>query len=134
MDVPELAGAVVGLIVPYLQRAADKLTDHAVDGAMKKVAQLYRTLRDRLRPGSYEANQLAGVEERPDSEGRSAALRGALAEYLAAEPELAGELARLVEEARVAGATVHAADSGITAGGDVDIRAGGDVVGRDKTS
>lgn len=132
MDVSGLAGAVVGLIVPYLQQAAGKFADGVVDGAVAKVRQLYQTLRSRLRPGSYEANQLAGVEERPDSQSRSDSLRTALAEYLADNPELAGELARLVAEARQAGVSVRAVDSGITAGGDVHIRAGGDVTGRDK--
>ena len=94
------------------------------------VERLFRTVKARLQPGSYEAGQLQAVEDKPGSLARQQSLVGAAAEYLAEHPELAGELEQLVSRAQQAGARVLAISSGITAS-NVNIRAGGNVVGRD---
>jgi hypothetical protein len=136
MDPVTLATTIVGLLAPYLrqigEKLADTLTDRAADAAQGVVQRLYQTLKARLRPGSYEAGQLEGVAAKPDSPARQQALAGSLAEYLAEHPDLAAELAGLVAEAQQAGAQVQAIQSGITAGGNVTIRAGGDITGRDR--
>jgi hypothetical protein len=136
MDPITLATTVVGLLAPFLRRAGDKLAgglaDRAADAAQALVGRLYRTLKGRLRPGSYEAAQLEGVEAKPDSPTRQQALAAALAEFLAEHPEVAAELEPLAVEAQQAGAQVQAIESGITAGGNVDLHAGGDITGRDR--
>ncbi len=129
-----LAAATVSLLVPLLQRlggrVADRASDALADAAVPAVKRLYQTLKERLRPGSYAGNQLQGVEERPDSEGRQQALRTALAEELAADQELAAQVERLVDEARAAGAHINARDAGVVAGRDVH-QHGQYVAGRD---
>jgi hypothetical protein len=136
MDPVTLATTVVGLLAPYLLKAgekvADTLTDRAADATPGVVARLYRTLKERLRPGSYEASQLEGVEAKPDSPARQQALAATLAEFLAEHPEVAAELEPLAVEAQQAGAQVQAIQSGITAGGNINLHAGGDITGRDR--
>jgi hypothetical protein len=138
MDPVTLATTVVGLLAPYLLKVGEKvagtLTDRAADAAPGVVERLYRTLKSRLRPGSYEATQLEGVEAKPDSPARQQALATTLAEFLAEHPEVAAELEPLAVEAQQAGAQVQAIQSGITAGGNISIHAGGDVVGRDASA
>jgi hypothetical protein len=129
-----LAAMTVTLLVPFLQRIGERVADHAsdalADAAVPAVKRLYQTLKAKLSPGSYAANQLQGVEERPDSEGRQQALATALAEALAADQELAAQVERLVDEARAAGAQVNARDAGVVAGRDVH-QHGQYVAGRD---
>jgi hypothetical protein len=60
------------------------------------VQRLYHTLRAHLRAGSYEAGQLEGVEDKPDSPARQQALAATLAEYLAAHP--GGRVLLMVEK------------------------------------
>jgi hypothetical protein len=136
MDPVTLATTVVGLLAPYLLKVGEKvagtLTDRAADAAQGVVQRLYQTLKARLRPGSHEAGQLEGVEAKPDSPARQQALAATLAEFLAEHPEVAAELEPLAVEAQQAGAQVQAIESGITAGGNVNLHAGGDITGRDR--
>lgn len=129
-----LAAAAVSLLAPFLQRlggrVAEDASDALADAALPVVKRLYQTVKARLLPGSYAGNQLEGVEKRPDSEGRQQALRTALAEELAADPELAAQVERLVSEAQAAGVQVIASDAGVVAGRDVHQR-GQYVAGRD---
>jgi hypothetical protein len=140
MDSAALAATVVGLIAPYLLQLGHKVTatltdrvaGQAADATQAMVERLYGALKARLRPGSYEANQLEGVEAKPASPVRQQALAGALAEYLDEHPDLAAELGELVAAARQAGACVQAIGSGITAGGDISLHASGGIIGRDR--
>jgi len=129
-----LAAAAVSLLAPFLQRlggqVAEQASDALADAAVPVVKRLYQTVKAKLLPGSYAGNQLEGVEERPDSEGRQQALRTALAEELAADPEFSVQVARLVSEAQAAGVQVVANDAGAVAGRDVH-QHGQYVAGRD---
>jgi len=136
MDPITLATAAVGLLAPYLRKVGEKVAetvaDHLADTGSSVVERLYRTLKARLRPGSYEAGQLQGVEDKPESPARQQALVNSLAEFLAEHPDVAKEIEALVAEAEGAGAQVQAIESGITAGGNLNLRAGGDITGRDR--
>jgi hypothetical protein len=136
MDPVTLATTVVGLLAPYLGQLGEKvvgtLTDRAADAAPGVIERLYQTFKGRLRPGSYEAGQLEGLEAKPDSSARQQALAATLAEFLTEHPDVTAEVERLVAEAEQAGAQVQAIQSGITAGGNVSLRASGDITGRDR--
>jgi murein L,D-transpeptidase YcbB/YkuD len=130
-----LAASAVALLVPYLERVAGRVaeqaTDALADAAIPALKRLYEAVKARLRPGTYAGNQLQGVEERPDSEGRQQALRSALAEEVESDPAFAAELDRLVSQAQTAtGVRVTATDVGVIAGRDAHLR-GGYVAGRD---
>ena len=130
-----LAASAVALLVPYLQQAAGRVaeqaTDAAVDVALPALKRLYEVVKAKLRPGTYGGNQLRGMEERPDSEGRQQALRTALVEELESDPSFAAELVHVVREAQEAtGVRVSAVDAGVVAGRDARLR-GRFVAGRD---
>jgi hypothetical protein len=136
MDPVTLATTIVGLLVPYLPQLGEKvigtLTERAADATPGVIKRIYQTLKDRLGPGSYEAQQLEGVQAKPDSPARQQALAATLAEFLTDHPEAAVELEGLVAEAEQAGVQVQAVQSGITAGGNINLHAGGDITGRDR--
>jgi hypothetical protein len=124
VDPVSLAGAVVALVAPYLKRvlegSADRAAEAAADAALPAAKRLFEAVKRRLRPGSYQAAQLEGVEEMPSSEGRQAALKTALVELFESEPALITELEPLVKAAEAeAGIRITASDAGIVAGGDV---------------
>src|SRR5829696_3243867 len=106
MDPITLASAAVSLLAPYLGQLAGKVIDKAGDqlaeSALPAVKRVYEAVKARLQPGSYAGNQLQGVEERPESQGRQQALQGALAEVLEEDAGFATELERLVTQARQA--------------------------------
>ena len=68
----------------------------SAESALPAVKRVYEAVKARLRPGSYAGNQLQGVEEKPESQGRQQALQGALAEVLEEDQGFAAELERLV--------------------------------------
>jgi hypothetical protein len=132
-----LAAAAVTLLAPYLERlagrVAEQATDTIADAALPTVKRLYQTVKAKLRPGSYAGNQLQGLEERPESEGRRQAMRTALAEELESDPTFAAELERLISEAQAAGGIrITATDVGVVSGKDAHLR-GNYVAGRDMT-
>lgn len=137
MDPAALAATAVAMLLPYLHQLAGRVTERTADAlsdsGLPKVQQLYQTLKERLRPGSYAGNVLEGAEVRPDSEGRQQALGAALAEELQHDPDFAAEVERLVTQAQESGgATVSVTDSGAVAGRDL-IQRGRNVAGRDLT-
>jgi hypothetical protein len=139
MDPITLAGAAVGLLVPYLQKLAGKVADQATEqlseAALPAVKRVYQAVKARLHPGSYAGNQLAGVEEKPDSPTRQQALQGALAEVLVEDEGFAAELERLVAVARKAAgwqAQVGKVEGTAAFGGDVHQQAEY-LAGRDMT-
>jgi hypothetical protein len=139
VDAFALASDTVGLLVPYLQqlgaqaagRLSERTADHVADTVGGAVARVYRLLKDRLRPGSHELDQLTALGREPENAAYQQALTAALAEYLGKHPELAGRLGELVDEAAKANVQMQAINSGFTAGGSIRISAGGSVVGRD---
>jgi hypothetical protein len=136
MEPVTLAAVAVGLLIGFFKKAGETVADQAGEAVGQATAgavgRLYQRLRARFADDEYDSAVLRGIEERPDSEARRRSLEGTLAERLQEDPEFAAELQRLVDEAENSGAvSVKATDSGITAGGDVAVHAGGDVAGRD---
>lgn len=136
MDPVSLAGAVVALLGPYLARIAGRVADAGGDelarAALPKIGRLYEAIRRRLAPGTYEGNLLAGVEERPEHEGRRRALADALAETLERDERFASELEQLVEDARAehAGLQINRLEGPVAVGGSV-VQRGRNVAGHD---
>ena len=132
MDPVTLAGAVVGLVLPYLKRVGENLADAAADATLPAAKRLFGALKERLGGGSYQESQLEAVSERPESEGRAKALEAALVELFEERPEIARELEPFVKEAEAeAGVSFTAQDSGAVAGRDVNIQ-GKFAAGRDQ--
>jgi len=132
-----LAAAAVGLLVPYFQQAAGQVAERAgealADAGLSKVKALYARVRAKLAPGSYRGALLEGVQAEPEDPGRLEILQAELAKLIAADPQFAGELERLVADAEQAGAVrVTAIGSGMVAGRDVHQR-GRYAAGRDMT-
>ena len=67
------------------------------DAALPAIGHLYQTVKRRLAPGSYAANQLAGLEEHPDRKGRQQAFASALAEMFQENAAFAGVRLIVVE-------------------------------------
>jgi hypothetical protein len=133
MDPITLAGAALGLLTPFFKKLGEKVMDAAAGAAVDKVQALYERIRARLGGDPYDTQLLAGVEADPDSGSRQRNLRDRLQELLESDPEFRSEVEGLVADATTAGATVVTANaSGVTAGGNVAMTAGGDAVGRDK--
>lgn len=91
----------------------------AAEGAAQNVtnAVAYEALQSRFAPGPYQRAQLDGVEKKPASETRQAALRNARAEEDEAFKLL--EQLMLQANAAVSRPRVKALDSGAIADGDV---------------
>lgn len=136
----DLAAAAVALLVPFFKRLGGRLLGHAEEEAFEalrpRLEALYERVKAKLGSGTYEGVLLQGLEQEPDAAERQDNLTRAVAAAADADEEFRASLAELVEEAEAAGAAVlyvTAQDSGITAGGDVDIQAGGNVSGRDQS-
>jgi hypothetical protein len=121
-----LAGAAVGLLVPYLERlggkAAGDLSDHLAAAAVPTVRRLYLVLRGRLSKGTYAGNQLVGLEGHPERQGRQEALASVLAETLEEDATFAAKVERLVNEANAArgvNASIRNVEGPAAIGGDV---------------
>jgi hypothetical protein len=76
------------------------------DAGLSKVKALYERVRARLTLGNYRGALLRGVQAEPEDPGRQEILKAELAKLIAADPQVAGELERLVADAELAGA-VH---------------------------
>jgi hypothetical protein len=135
MDPLSLAAAAVGLLVPYFRQAAGKIAERAgerlADSTLAGLRSLYERVRAGLVPGSYRGGLLEGVQAEPDDPGLQEVLKLELAKLIAADPQFAEELERLVAHAEQAGAVrITASDSGMVAGRDVQ-QHGRYVAGRD---
>jgi hypothetical protein len=139
MEPVTLATLAVGLLVTFVKKAGEKIAERTGERAGEAgadVAQrLYALIKRRLSGEQYDAQMLAGVESDPRSTTRVKNLEAVVAEHLEKDPVFASEIEGLVTEARSQGQiSVSAEDSGMTAGGDMNLRAGGDISGRDRIS
>lgn len=137
MDPITLATVAVGMLVTFITKAGEQLADRAGERVGQATAdvtgRLYTRIKERLSRDQYDAQLLKGVENSPDSPARRKNLETGLAELLERDPAFASEVEELVNEAKASGqVAVSARDAGIVTGGDVDVRAGRDVVGRDQ--
>lgn len=132
MDPVTLAGAAIGLLVPFLKQIGEKVLDRGAEGAAGIVGDLYERIKAKFQGDRYAGQLLEGVEADPTSRSRQTNLTNQLADLLEADPDFRKEIEDLLNDAKAAGLGVTAIDAGITAGGDVYQSAGRDAVGRDK--
>ncbi len=130
MDPTQLVPAVTGFLGPLLPYLMAKTGDVAASEAIKAVGkstwQHARPLWAKLWP-KVQANDAAreaaeSLAADPHDEDARGQLRVQLKKLLAEDPELAGELARLIDHAREAGVVV-------TASGPRSVAIGGDAGG-----
>lgn len=132
----ELAVAAVALISRIFAPVTSQIADEAADAAGSKIKDLYNKIRQKFHKGSYDGNLLDGVEESPADKDRQDALAKALAKQLEADPSFHESVKGLVEsisalEGTNYQANVTARDSGFVSGRDINVKAEGDVIGRD---
>ena len=115
-------GVVVGYVAAFLARKAAGLAGRAVNDVVDaKLDQLYEVVRQRL--GGEPALTRLG-EPGGDTPRTRQRVELALQDAVEADPGLAGELERLVDELDAAGGRqVVASAGGIAVGGNVEIRA-----------
>jgi hypothetical protein len=120
--------------LPFLLKQGEQAADAAIDrlgaAAWERAQALWGRLRPKLKPSAREAAE--DVAAAPDDELARSALQLQLRKLIADDPDLARELAELVEETRRAGimadngAVVVVADrGGVAAGGDINVGRGG---------
>lgn len=101
MDPATLALTAAGLLAKKaLEAAADKAGDKAGAGAWATLGRITETIRSKFRGDPEATETLDRLEAKPDSKARTAELAEVLQPRLAADAGFAGELARLVEEAK----------------------------------
>jgi len=149
MDVTTLAKEVAVFLapfLPYLLKAGEKAAEEAGkklgSDAWEKAKALWGKMRPKVeaRPAAQEAAQ--EVAAHPRDENAQAVLRLQLKKLLTEDEALAGEVARLWEEAKAAGVTVIARGerfvaisgdvSGVYFQGEAPPHIQGDIVGRDQ--
>ncbi len=114
MDVNQIAQQATALLAPVLPYLLTKARDTAVQEAIKKVGKkawehannLWHALRPKVEasPAALEAAQ--DVATHPDDADSQAALRVQLRKILSEDPELAGEVARLLDVAKADGVAI----------------------------
>jgi hypothetical protein len=91
----------VAILAPYFaeagKTAAVKAGDAAVDGIRALASMIRRKFEDD--GDDYAKETLSRLENKPDDQGRQAALQGVIAEKAEADPAFAAEVERLVQEA-----------------------------------
>jgi hypothetical protein len=108
MDPVTLAGAAVGLMVPYIKQLTGRFSETAgeklAETAIAPLARLLSGVRTRFENNrdSYAKTQLEAVSARPENTGRQEGLRTALIEVLQEDQDFAAQLERLVAEAQQA--------------------------------
>ena len=104
MDPFTIATAVVGLLVPYLSKAAESLADKAGGAAWDKLEALFAVVKKKSTGDAYAEEALNRLEGEPQSKSRQAALAGVLAEQMEKDSSFAENLQKLISEARDSGA------------------------------
>lgn len=119
--------------LPYLVRKGEAVADKAIDTLGGAAWERARALWGKLRPGIEEKEAAREVVDAVAADPADEAARGALAfqlrVLLQANPTLAGELDRMVQDARRAG--VMADNGAVIIQGDVKADRGSVAAGRD---
>nr|BFE65244.1 hypothetical protein GCM10020063_097700 [Dactylosporangium thailandense] len=105
MDIAIIATGAVTLLAPYVRKAAEEYAGAAGQAVWEATQRLYRRLRSALTPDPAAADAMARFERAPEAE-QEAFVR-VLAARLAADPDLADQVAESIAAAKRAGATVH---------------------------
>lgn len=107
MDPATLATNAVLLIVLYLAKAGETIAEKAGqavwDSFAEKAKALYESLKAKFAGDEDAATALKQLENKPDSEGRQAALKEVLEEKIQADPTFAEMLRQLVPEVKQSG-------------------------------
>jgi hypothetical protein len=104
MDPLTIATSVVNLLIPYLSKAAESLTDKAANAAWEKLEALFAAVKAKLSGNAYAEETLKRAKEEPQSKSRQAALVGVLEEQIEHDTTFAETLRRLLSEAKDSGA------------------------------
>ena len=133
---PVSASAITSLVVVYAKHLAG-VAGEAVDGLFKEALEdTWNAIRARFRGDDQATGALVRLEEKPDNDRRRAAFEEHLEELMESDPAFRDELDALWSRAQAAHAVsgVQVSDAGAVAiGGDVNLRAGGNLAGRDLT-
>jgi hypothetical protein len=123
-------------LVPFLPRLLKKgeaLADKAIDqlgaAAWERAQALWRRLRPKVEAKEAAREAVEGVAESPDDQAARGAFQFQLRSLLQADPDLAAELERMVQEAQQAG--VMADNGAVIIHGDVRADRGAIAAGRD---
>ncbi len=122
--------------LPYLLKKGEQAADAAIqrfgEAAWKRAQALWGKLRPKVEDKEAAREATEDVAGAPDDELARSALQLQLRKLIADDPDLAGELAEMLEDSRRAGimadngAVVVVADrGGVAAGGDINVGQGG---------
>ena len=122
--------------LPYLLKKGEQAADAAIErfgqAAWKRAQALWAKLRPKVEDKEAAREATEDVAAAPDDELARSALQLQLRKLVADDPDLAAELAELLEDGRRAGimadngAVVVVADrGGVAAGGDINVGQGG---------
>ena len=122
--------------LPYLLKKGEQAADAAIErfgqAAWKRAQALWAKLRPKVEDKEAAREATEDVAAAPDDELARSALQLQLRKLVADDPDLAAELAELLEDGRRAGimadngAVVVVADrGGVAAGGDINVGEGG---------
>jgi len=103
MDIQPIAATAIALLSPYIAKGTEEFAKSAGKAAAEKVGALYQAIKKRLRGDAYAEQTLTRAEEKPESEGRQAALKEVLAEKMEENTDFAETVRRLVEESKQLG-------------------------------
>lgn len=100
-QVATTAAALLAPLLPYLVKVGEKAAEEAGKkfgtAAWEKAKALYEAIRGKFTGDAYAEETLKRAAEKPESEGRQAALTEVLAEKAEADPEFGQQLAQLTE-------------------------------------
>ena len=126
--------AITAFLAPFLKDlvggVAEDLREGVASDAWGHAKRLWSKLRPRVETKESAKEAAADVAAKPDDERARAALELQLEKLLTADTELAGEVAKLWEQAKAAG-VVAAGERSVAIGGDV---AGSNIVTGDQSS
>jgi hypothetical protein len=122
--------------LPYLLKKGEQAADAAIErfgqAAWKRAQALWAKLRPKVEDKEAAREATEDVAAAPDDELARSALQLQLRKLVADDPDLAAELAEMLEDGRRAGimadngAVVVVADrGGVAAGGDINVGQGG---------
>lgn len=125
MDVQALATAAMAILSPYLAQAGEAFAKKAGEKLAEKAGAVYQAIKEKFKGDSYAEETLARVEEKPESEGRQAALKEVLAEKLGEDADFAEVVGRLLAEAQAADTrkVIASGERSVAAGGSANASA-----------
>ena len=116
---PTTTALAVSVTTFIVTKLSEGFLKKAGEQAYNKVEELYKTVKAKFQGDSYAEQTLQRLEQKPEDEGRKAALQGVLAEKAEEDKTFAQTLGKLVQQIEQAGGrSVIAHDRGVAIGGD----------------